>query len=172
MASLDTLVTFDAASNTPPATRYATFDTLAATGDTPDTVQAVLDFDPGATTEFAVFRGVMPGQYDGTSALEAVIVWTSEATSGAVKWDVSIARHADATDVSAANFAAIQTVTTTTDGTARGANTSVVDLTNAQADGIQPNEQFLLRVERDSADAADTMNSNDAELHTVEVRLN
>ena len=172
MASLDTLVTFDAASNIPPATRFATLDTFVDTA-TPTTVHLVLDFDPGATTEFAVFRAVMPGQYDGTSAIEVVIHWSSDATTGNVKWDVSWKRITDDTiDMDSAAYAAIQSVTATTASAAGEMDYAVVDFTNAQADGIQSNEVFLLRVERDSADAADTMDSNDAELHTVEVRLN
>jgi hypothetical protein len=173
MASGDTLITFDAASNIPPSTRGATFDTFVD-ASTPTTVHLVLDFDPGATTEFAVFRGVMPGQYDGTSALEVVLHWSSDvAGTEVVKWDVSWKSISDDdVDMDSAAFAAIQTVSATTASAAGEMDYAVIDFTNAQADGIQPNEVFLLRVERDSADAADTMNSNDAELHTVEVRLN
>ncbi len=172
MASGDTLIVFTPHHNNPPATQYATLDTIAATGDTPDTVYLVLDFDPGATTEFADFTAVVPGQYDGTSAIEVVLGWTSEATTGNVKWDVAFKSFTDDTDAVTKAWATIQSTTTTTSGTAREVKYTVIDFTNAQADSIQPNEMFALRVERDSADAADTMNSNDAELHTVEVRLN
>jgi len=97
MASLDTLVTFTAIAGSPPATRYATLDTFAD-GSTPTLTHLVLDFDPGATTEFVDFIGVMPGQYDGSSALEVVLHWSSDATSGAVKWDVSFKSVTDDAD--------------------------------------------------------------------------
>jgi len=172
MASLDTLVAFTAQAALLPATRYATFDTFAD-GSTPTLTHIVLDFDPGATTEFADFIGVMPGQYDGSSAIEVVLHWSSDATSGAVKWDVAFKSVTDdADDLDTKSFAAIQTVTPTTASAAGEVDYAVIDFTNAQADGVGANEMFILRVERDSADAADTMNSNDAELHSIEIRLN
>lgn len=172
MAALDTFIPVPVENNRAPVTRYATLDSYVD-GDDPTSVILVLDFDPGATTEFARWMLRMPGQYDGSSALEFSFEWTSEATTGNVKWDAKVARILPGTTVlTADNFATIQTVTTATDGTARTAVTSTIDFTNAEADGIQPNEQFILSLERDSADAADTMNSNDAEFLGGEVRLN
>lgn len=172
MASLDTLGVWTAASGVPPTTRYATFDTFVS-ADAPTQEHLVLDFDPGATTEFSDFTGVMSGQYNGTSALEIVLHWSSDATTGNVKWDVSFKRVTDdGDDLDAVTFAVIQTVNSATANVAGELSYSVIDFTNAEADGIQPNEVFFIRVERDSVDANDTLNSNDAELHTVELRLN
>lgn len=172
MASLDTLGAWTATAGVAPTTRYATFDTFVS-ADTPTQEHQVLDFDPGATTEFIDFTGVMPGQYDGTSALEVVLHWSSDATSGNVKWDVAFKRVTDdGDDLDSITFATIQTVTSATASAAGELSYSVIDFTNAQADGIQPNEVYFIRVERDSADAADTMDSNDSELHTAELRLN
>lgn len=172
MAALDTLGVWTAASGVPPTTRFATLDTFVS-GDTPTQEFLVLDFDFGATTEFSDFTGVMPGQYDGSGALEVVLHWSSDATTGNVKWDVSFKRVTDdADDLDTTAFATIQTVTSATANAAGELSYSVIDFTNAQADGIQPNEVYFIRVERDSADGGDTMDSNDAELHTMELRLN
>ncbi len=172
MAAGDTLVVFTALHGVPPTTRFATLDTYVD-GSTPTQEWVVLDFDPGSTTEFIDFTSVMPGQYDGSTALEVVIYWSSDATSGAVKWDVafkSISDDADDTDSKA--FDTIQTVTATTANAAGEVDFAVIDFTNAEADGVQPDDLFVVRVERDSADAADDMDSNDAELHAIQVRIN
>ncbi len=172
-ASLDTLASFTALSNVPPATRFATVDTYVD-GSTPTQTWLVLDFGDEATnTEFADFVAIMPGQYDGSSAIEVVLLWSSDATTGNVKWDVafkSLTDDADDTDSKA--FATIQSTTCTTASAAGEIDYCVIDFTFAQADSAGPNEQFALRVERDSADAGDTLTANDAELHAVEVRLN
>ena len=172
MAALDTLGVWTAASGVPPTTRFATLDTFIS-GDTPTQEFLVLDFDPGSTTEFADFTGVMPGQYNGTDALEVVLHWSSDATTGNVKWDVAFKRVTDdGDDLDSVVFDTIQTVTSATANVAGELSYSVIDFTNAEADGLQPNEVFFIRVERDSADGDDTMDSNDAELHTMELRLN
>lgn len=167
MASGDTLVAWQALDNQPPDADFATYDTILTTSaDEPDDIISVLDFDPGTPNEFAVFSAMLPEHYDG-GGFSLSLLWTSEATTGNVKWDAAIKRLADAVDVLAATYAAIQTVTTGTDGTARALNTSVITFTNAQIDGLLAGELFFLAVERDAADAADTMNSNDAELIAV-----
>ena len=167
MATGDALCLWTALSNEPPDADFATLDTILTTsGDEPDDIVPVLDFDPGATNEFAVFAAMLPEHY-GAGGFTLVLLWTSEAITGDVKWDAAIKRVADAVDILAAQYAAIQTITTTTDGTARAINTSTISFTNGQIDGLLKNELFHLAVERDSADAADTMNSNDAELIAV-----
>ena len=165
MASGDALCVWNALSNIPPDADYATLDTILTTSaDEPDDIIPVLDFDPGSSiNEFAVFSAMLPEHYGG-GGFTLVLIWTSEAITGAVKWDAAIKRVADAVDILAAQYAAIQTVTTPTDGTARAINTSTISFTNGQIDGLLKNELFFLAIERDSIDAGDTMNSNDAEL--------
>ncbi len=130
----------------------------------------MLDFDPGATTEFADFIGVMPANYDG-GGLTVTIGWSSDATTGAVKWDGAFKSVTDdADDLDSKAFASIQTVTATT-ATAAG-EVDYADITftdGAQMDSVAAGEMFVFRLERDSADAADTMDSNDAELHFVKI---
>ncbi len=172
MAAGDGLIIFTANANAPPTTRFATLDTYID-AETPTNEKMVLDFDPGATTEFAVFTGVMPGQYDDTAALEVVLHWTNEAaTAGDVKWDVSwLAAVPGTTETDSTGWAAIAS-TTTTGSTGRILTQTVIDFTRAAADSVLADNTFWLRVERDSADAGDTLDSNDAELHTVTVRVN
>ncbi len=168
MATGDSLCVWRAHDNEPPDVDYATLDVILTTStDTPDDMVPVLDFDPGATQEYAGFSAFMPAQYGG-GGLTLILVWTSEATTGDVKWDAAFKRMADTTNLLSETYAAIQTVTTTTDGTARDINTSTITFTDgAQIDSIVVDEYFRLTVTRDSADGADTMNSNDAELVAV-----
>jgi hypothetical protein len=174
-ASLDTLIIFTALNNVPPTTRFATIDSYVD-GSTPTQEWAVLDFDDaaGGSEEFADFTAVMPGQYDGSSALEAVIFWSTDyTTAGNVKWDGAWKRIADdADDTDSTAFATIQSATCAKASAAGEVDYCVIDFTNAQADGIQPNELFTFRLERDTGDAADTVEGVDAELHAIELRLN
>lgn len=171
MASGDTLLIFTALNNEPPDADFATMDTILTTStDEPDDYIPVLDFDPGATQEYASFGAHMPRHYDG-GGLTVTIIWTSEATSGDVKWDAAFKALADTTNLLSSTYAAVNTVTTTTDGTARDINTSEITFTDgADMDSVAAGEYFRLLITRDSADAADTMNSNDAELISVEIR--
>ena len=166
MASGDTLLIWTALNNELTDADYATLDFILTTSaDEPDDIVPVLDFDPGATQEFATFSGFMPNHYAGTTGITVTLVWTSEATSGDVKWDVALKRIADTTNILSLAYGAVNTVTTTTDGTARDLNTSAITFTDgADMNSVVAGDYFRLTVTRDSADAADTMNSNDAEL--------
>jgi hypothetical protein len=168
MASGDSLLSWNALSNEPPDDAIATLDFILTTStDEPDDVVPVLDFDPGATQEYAVFSAHMPAHYDG-GGVTLILIWTSEATTGNVKWDAAFKRYADSTNLLSKTYATEQTATTTTDGTARDINTTTITFTNGtQMDSITVEELFHLLVTRDSADSSDTMNSNDAELISV-----
>lgn len=168
MASGDSLLFWTALHNEAPDADYATIDAILTTSaDEPDDILHVLDFDPGATNEFAVFPGVLPAHYDG-GGVTVTLIWVSSATSGNVKWDIAFKRHADTTNLLSKAYAAALSTTTGTDATARDINTTTRAFTHgAQMDSIAVGEYFRLAVERDSADAGDTMNSNDAELIAV-----
>ena len=171
MASGDTLLIFTALHNEPPDADFATLDTILTTStDEPDDYVPVLDFDPGSTQEYASFAAHMPRHYGG-GGLTVTLIWTSEATSGDVKWDVAFKAFADSSNLLSSTYAAVNTVTTTTDGTARDINTSEITFTDgADMDSVAAGEYFRMLVTRDGADAADTMNSNDAELISIEIR--
>ncbi len=169
MASGDALCVWRAMDNEPPDADYATLDTILSTSaDEPDDVIPVLDFVSATTNEYASFSGFMPNHYAGTTGVTVTIVWTSEATSGDVKWDAQFRAHADSSSITGETYAAENTVTTTTDGTARDINTSAITfLDGADMDSVVANEYFRLSINRDVVDAGDTMNSNDAELIAV-----
>ncbi len=79
--SVRTKTVFTARDNQPPATNFATLDTRNSI--------PVLEFD-AATTESAVFMGVMPSGSDLSSGLQVRIWWMADtATSGNVRWGVS-----------------------------------------------------------------------------------
>lgn len=170
MASGDTLIVFTALHNIPPGSRFATID-IFSDGSTPTLTHPVLDFDPGGTTEFADFIGVMPRHYGG-GGVTVTIGFSSDATTGNVKWDAFFKSVSDdSDDLDSKAFAAANSVTIATANVAGEVKYASITFTDgADMDSIAVGEMFILRIERDSADGADTMNSNDAELHFVEVK--
>lgn len=164
MATGDTLIAWDAA-----AAFFDPAKTAAAPVVSADGVPA-LAFDD-ATDEYALFHGVMPGQYDGTTALTVVVGWkfTDTSSSRTVEWEVSICRvEDDAQSVESLTFAAAQTGTPTEAGTDE-LDYAEIDFTNAQFDGVQPSDAFVLQVMRDSSE--ETASPGDAEVYFVEVQL-
>ncbi len=168
MASGDALCVWRATDNEPPDADFATLDTiLTASADEPDDVIPVLDFDPGATQEYAAFSAVMPEHYGG-GGVTLTLMWSSDATTGNVKWDAAFKSFTvDVDDMDSKAYAAIQTATEATASAAGEIQYTDIAFTNAQIDGLLKNEYFRLTITRDSADSGDTMNSNDAELIAV-----
>ena len=169
MASGDALCVWTALSNEPPDADYATLDAiLTASADEPDDVIPVLDFDPGATQEYASFSDVMPEHYGG-GGVTLTLMWSSDATSGNVKWDAAFKSFTvDADDMDSKQYAAVNTATEATANAAGEIQYTDITFTDgADMDSVAKNEYFRLTITRDSADGADTMNSNDAELIAV-----
>ena len=162
MASGDTLAVFVPQANEPPASNYATLDTRNGI--------VVLDFD-ATTSESAIFRGVLPGNYAG-GGLTLDIYWmATSATSGAVVWGGSLERAQDGgTDQDSDSFATEQTSSAvTTNGTSGIKNKSTVTFSSgANMDSLAAGEPFRLKIARKPADAGDTM-TGDAEF--VEAHL-
>lgn len=173
MASGDTLVVFTALHNVPGDADYATLDTfLTASADEPDSYVPVLDFDPGATEEYAYFYGVMPRNY-GAGGLTVTLGWSSDATSGNVIWGVAFKSVTDdADDLDSKAFAAPNESAADATASAAGevAYTTITFTDGADMDSVAAGEYFWLEVHRSSADASDTLNSNDAELHFIEIK--
>ena len=169
MASGDALCVWRALDNEPPDDDFATLDAiLTASADEPDDTIPVLDFDPGATQEFAAFSAVMPEHYGG-GGLTLTLMWSSDATTGNVKWDAALKSFTvDIDDMDSKAYAAIQTATEVTASAAGEIQYTDIAFTDgAEMDFVAKNEYFRLTITRDSADGADTMNSNDAELIAV-----
>lgn len=173
MASGDTLLVFTALNAVPGDADYATFDTiLTASADEPDNVIPVLDFDPGATEEYAYFTGVMPRNYGG-GGVTVTLGWSSDATTGNVIWGVAFKSITDdADDVDSKVFAAPNESAADATASAAGevAYTTITFTDGADMDSVAAGEYFWIEVHRSSADVSDTMDSNDAELHFIEIK--
>ena len=172
MASGDTLCVFDALSGVPGDADYATMDTILTTSaDEPDSIVPVLDFDPGATEEYIYFRGRMPEHYGG-GGVTVTISWTSEATTGNVIWSLAWKSFTAGADnvVTKAFAAPNDSSASATDATARDLNETTITFTDgADMDSVAAGEMFWLELHRSSADASDTMDSNDAEFHSMHI---
>ncbi len=173
MASGDTLCWFDAWDGVQGDADYATHDTiLTASADEPDNIIPVMDFDPGSTEEYLYFRGFMPRNYDG-GGLTITIGWPSDATSGNVIWGVAFKSvTADADDLDSKAFAAPNESAADATASAAGetTDTTITFTDGADMDSVAAGEMFWLELHRSSADASDTLNSNDAELHYIEIQ--
>jgi len=131
----------------------------------------VLAYDD-STTETAYFKMFMPGQYDGTSSVKVLLDWLFETYVGSqtCDWEVSFYRLADDTDSwKSYTFATAQTVLDTEASADGEASRASITFTNAQADGIQGGEWFILRVVRDATGG--TASPGDAWLGGVEVQV-
>ena len=165
MASADTLISWLAPGGWGPASNFATPDEIATT------LIPCWDFDD-ATDETLYLAGRMPGQYDGSTALDVILGWkfTTYVGSQTCDWEVSFYRIADSTDTAEAfTFAAAQTLTPTEADSTGELDYAVIPFSNAQADGIQPNEFFVLRVKRDASGG--TASPGDAELVFVDIEI-
>ncbi|TIV70588.1 MAG: DUF2793 domain-containing protein [Mesorhizobium sp.] len=160
--------TFKPMDNEPPASNYATFDTLNAT-----TPRPVLEFD-AATQESAVFSDVLWPTYGG-GGLTVEIYWAMDtATSGNVVLDAAIERVQQGTDSYATDsFATAQvTAATSVPGTAGVSKKSTLTFTNGSAmDSLAAGEEYRCRIRRVAADAGDTA-TGDLQVSKVVVREN
>ena len=153
MSTNNTLCVFLPQDNQPPASDPAILDTRNA--------RLVLGFD-SSTIQSGMFRGFLPRNYSG-GGLTLTIIWVAaSATSGDVKWGASIERNNDAgSDIDTDDFAAEQTVTSTTSGTAGVPKYSTIAFTSGgQMDSLAAGEAFHLKLRRVASDAADTMSGN------------
>lgn len=163
MASGQTLVTFVATDNHPPASAYATPDLRNS--------HPVLDFD-AATDEDAIFSAVLPRNYAGGGVTVTVIWMATSATSGNVIWNGAFERlEAGGTDLDVDSFATAQAASAATTNATSGALTyTTITFTNgAQMDSLAVGEAFRFKVTRDANNASDTM-TGDAELVAVEIK--
>lgn len=131
----------------------------------------VLDFKDAATNENAVFSGVMPQHYAGTTGVTVYLHYAmSTATTGDVDWDAAFERIGDQQqDIDADGFAAVNSVdNTTVPGTSGLVDIVSIAFTDgADMDSVAAGEGFRIKVTRDGA--SDTA-TGDAELRFVEIR--
>ena len=162
MASGDSLLIWTPLANEPPAATFATLDTRNS--------HVVLDFD-GATNESAVFRGVMPRHYAGTTGVTLYIHYAmTSATSGDIDWDAAFERVSDSQqDIDSDGFASALSVdNTTVPATSGHVDIVSIAFTNgAQMDSVAVGEAFRLKITRDAASDTTT---TDAELYALELK--
>lgn len=111
----------------------------------------ILAFADSGTRVAASATFAVPKNYVGTP--KAHVVWKSTATTGDVVWDVDTKAVAVGESLDPSTDDDAQTVTTTTDGTARDRNNSEVTLTGTYA----ADDLVLIKVARDGAQGADTL---------------
>jgi len=172
MASGDSLLIFTPANGEFSDANFATIDSiLTASSDEPDHIMPVLDFDPGAADEYIYFRGVMPQHYSG-NGLKVIIGWSSDAVSGVCRWAAAFKSISDdADDLDSKVFASANTVDATTASAAGEVDYAIINFTDgADMDSVALGDFFILALSRNSSHANDTMNSNDSELHFVEIQ--
>ena len=162
MASGDTLLIFTPQMNEPPAANYATLDLRNQ--------HPVLDFD-GTTNEYAVFSGVMPQNYAGTTGVTCYIHYAmSTATADTVDWDIAFELIGDSdVDMDADSFAAVNSAD---DNTVPGTSgqVSIVNIAftdGADMDSVTAGDGFRIKINRDAASDDAT---GDAELRFLELR--
>lgn len=154
-----TLARFNAASNQPPGSAYATFNTRNAI--------AVLEFD-ASTDENAVFLSTMPEAALFTTGITAIIRWTAAtATSGDCVWTVAFERMN--TDIDSDSFATGVSGTTTTNGTSGVPNSTSINFSSSEIDGVTAGDPFRIKVTRDADAGGDTM-TGDAQILAIELR--
>jgi hypothetical protein len=161
MAAGNTLLQFDARGGEPPASNYATLDANAAN-------MLVLDFD-ASTAEKIVFKAFMPQHYAGGSVVVRLLVTSSTATSGTMRFAVAFDRKNSGAALGSDSFAAAKSVDVAAPGTAGNAVYASITFSSTEIDGIVAGDAFRLSVEREAAHANDTM-AGDAELALVELQ--
>lgn len=131
----------------------------------------IVAYDP-TTEEHYRWTWVIPNGFntpalDGADNLNFLLHWTSSATSGSVRWVVKLQRLTGV-DIDSDSFASGSVVTTAVSGTA---GTVVVSTTgNVGLDSAVAGDAVEIDVYRDTGDAGDTVDSNDAELLAIEIR--
>ncbi len=167
MASGDTLASLAAEGMRGVGSNPTSHDDVEAGADQPI---SVLDFDSSQTEE-AMGKALMDGQYDGSAAIDVTVTGSMDsANTGTkkVRIDIKIMRLNVGQDIGADGFAAAQSVSITVDNDANELFEGTVAFTNAQFDGVQPNEWFVAHVQRDH-DHADDDATGDFQLIGLEV---
>ncbi len=141
-----TLRQWTAMDNQPPSSGPATFDSY--------NLIAVLDFSAG-TDNSAVFVGIIPEAADFTTGIKVRIKWIGAATSGDVIWTSAFERGN--TDLDSDSFATAVSATTTTDATQGIPNTTAIDHSSSEIDGVTAGDLFRLKITRDADAGGDTM---------------
>ena len=168
MASGDTLAVFFPQDGEPPATIYATLDTITGTSSPAEAI-AVLDFDD-TTQEYMDFSGILPSNYDGGGITMAVIFSAAEAATDVVAWQAAFRRIADDAedlDTTAHTYDFNEVVATAPSAVGEVAYDNITFTNGADMDSVAANEHFRLRITRDPTPSSGTDVTGDASLHAI-----
>ena len=161
MTSGDTLVTFTALHNEPPAASAATLDTRNQ--------HVLVDFD-ATNNEYAVFSDTMPRNYAAGGVTVYAHVAFSSATSGSACLAIAWERIGEVQDMDADSFATAACVQVGAPATAGQIIAASLSFANGAAmDSIAVGEGFRLQVARMPGDAWDTA-TGDGELRFLELK--
>jgi len=168
MASGNLLAQFFPQDGEPPATLFATLDTIAGTS-TPAEAIAVLDFDD-TTQEYMDFSGVMPPHYGGGGVTVTVIFSAAEAATDVVAWQAAFRRIADEAedlDTTAHTYDFNEVVATAPSAVGEVAYDAITFTDGAGMDSVAAGEHFRLRVTRDPTPSSGTDVTGDASIHAI-----
>lgn len=150
---------FSPLNNQPPAATYATPSTRNSI--------AILEFDD-ATSENAIFVGVLPQNANVSSGLIVNIKWVAaSATTGNCVWEASFMAMDATTDIDADSFDTSTSVTTAAPGTS--GFTATTSITCTTIDSLVAGVAYRLRILRNGGSGSDTM-VGDAQVTAVELR--
>jgi hypothetical protein len=171
MASGDTLIILTPLDNVPPATLFATFDTMVGTS-TPVESIPVLDFDD-TTQEYADFYCVMPRNYAGGGVTVTIGYSAAETSTDVVNWECAFRRvqdDAEDLDTTAQTYDYNETIDTAPSDVGEVAYATITFTNGADMDSVAVGEYFILRVTRDPTPESGTDVTGDASLHFIEIK--
>jgi hypothetical protein len=163
MASGDSLLYWVPQDNEPPTGNPATPDRRNR--------HPLLDFDPD-TDEFAVFSGVMPQRYLGTTGVTVYLHYSmTSAVAGDVYWGVAFERiGVGQQDLDDDGWGADNSNNETVPGTSGHVSIIAIPFTDGvDMENVVAGEGFRIRVRRDADNPSDNA-AGDAELRFVEIR--
>lgn len=171
MASGNSLILLNALDGTPPATAYATLDTMAG-ASTPAESIPVLDFDD-TTQEYMDFYCVMPQHYAGGGLTIIVGYSAAEASTDVIDWEIALRRVADDAedlDTTAHTYDYNDSVDTAPSAVGEVGYASVTFTDGADMDSVTAGDYFVLRITRDPTPNSGTDVTGDASLHFIHVK--
>ena len=171
MASGDTLFILTPQAYTPPATLYATLDTIAD-GSTPAMSIPVLDFDGGSQNESADWYVTVPSHYAGGGFTFSYAYAMSDTVGTAVEIEFRVFPFADASSILTADLGMDgRTAVNVVDDPSANANefnlTTTGNLSHGDAGSPAVGAFVVIRATRDYDHAT---NANDLQLLAVHVK--
>jgi len=170
MATGDTLLILTPLDNVPPATVYATLDTMTGTSSPANESIPVLDFDDTAI-EHADFYCVMPRNYGG-GGLTLTFYWSAAAATNNGVWAAAFRRVQDDTvDLDTTSFSYdFNTTGDLTPASVVGevAYDTLTFTDGADMDSVAAGDYFILRVKRPAP--VGTKITGDCSIHAIEIK--